>query len=65
MKVPAEVIQLAAHEVDPEPDKAESAVGTSALKRVKAQVTRSRMTLLLLWLPMLNSMSLCKFRMLQ
>ena len=28
-KVPAEVIQLAAHEVDPEPDKAESAVGTS------------------------------------
>ena len=28
-KVPAEVIQLAAHEVDPEPDKAESAVGSS------------------------------------
>ena len=28
-KVHAEVIQLAAHEVDPEPDKAESAVGTS------------------------------------
>eukprot|EP00434_Breviolum_minutum_P045969 symbB.v1.2.041340.t1/scaffold8076.1/size7842/1 len=28
-KVPAEVIQLAAHEVDPEPDKAESAVGAS------------------------------------
>ena len=28
-KVPAEVIQLAAHEVDPELDKAESAVGTS------------------------------------
>ena len=28
-KVLAEVIQLAAHEVDPEPDKAESAVGTS------------------------------------
>ena len=28
-KVPAEVIQLAAHEVDPEPDKAESAVSTS------------------------------------
>ena len=28
-KVPAEVFQLAAHEVDPEPDKAESDVGTS------------------------------------
>jgi len=28
-KVPAEVIQLAGYEVDPEPDKAESAVGTS------------------------------------
>ena len=32
-KVPAEVIQLAAHEVHPEPDKAESAVGTSDSER--------------------------------
>ena len=29
-KVPAEVIQLAAHEVDPKPDKAESAVGSES-----------------------------------
>ena len=36
-KVPAHFIQFAAHEVDPEPDKAESAVGV--------RVTRSRMTL--------------------
>ena len=64
-KVPAEVIQLAAHEVDPEPDKAESDVGTSDSEDKKVRVTRSRMTLLLCWRLMQNSMSLCKLRMLQ
>ena len=63
-KVSAEVIQLAACEMDPEPDKAESVVPVT-LKVVKVRVTRSRMTLLLRWRLMQNSMSLCKLRMLQ
>ena len=40
-------------------------VSAEALKVVKVRVTRSRMTLLLRWRLMQNSMSLCKLRMLQ
>ena len=64
-KVPAEVIQVAAHEVDTDSDKAESVVATSGLKVAKVRVILSRMTLPLRWPLTLNSMSVCKPHMLQ
>ena len=60
-KVSAEVIQLAAHEVDPSLTRLSRKVVPVTLKVVKVRVTRSRMTLLLRW-RMQNS---CKLRMLQ
>ena len=62
-KVSAEVIQLAAHEVDPEPTKAESEGGTSDSDG--SWVTRTRMILPLRWQLMQNSMSSCKLLMVQ
>ena len=61
-KVPAEVIQVASHEVDTDSDKDESIVATSG---VKVRVNRSRMTLPPRWPLMLNSMRACKPSMLQ
>ena len=58
-KVPAEVIQVAFHEVDTDSDKA------VALKEAKVRVILSRMTLPLRWPLTLNSMSACKPPMVQ
>ena len=64
-KVSAEVIQLAAHEVDPEPDKAESDGGTSDSEGSESASDSEQNDPLLRWRLMQNSMSLRKLRMLQ
>ena len=61
-KVPAEVIQVASHEVDTESDKDESIVATSGSYRSESS---SGTALLLRWPLMLNSMSACNPPMLQ
>ena len=62
-KAPAEVIQVASHEVDTDSDKDDWLL--VALKEAKVRVNRSRTTLPLRWPQMLNSMSACKPPMLQ
>ena len=60
-KVPAEVIQVAAHEVDSDSDKAESVVATSGSEGSESASDSEQNR----WPLTLNSMSVCKVHMLQ
>ena len=62
-KVPAKVIQVAAHEVDTDSDKAESVGATSGSEG--SESASDSETLPLRWPLTLNSMSVCKLHMLQ
>ena len=64
-KVSAQVIQLAAHEWSPSLRRLSRTLVPVTLKEVRVRVTLSRMIFLLRWWLMQNSMSSCKFRMLQ